>query len=298
MKQGTMSSKHAILWAILSCFFAAVMISIVKYLSTDIHATVMVFWRNVVGLVIFLPWIFSHKSRVSFKTSAKHLYILRGCIGLAAMLFWYYALKTVSLSNAVALNFTAPLFATIAAILILKERMGFHRWIMLFIGFSGALIILRPDTEVLHIASLLVLLSALLLGLNAVITKLLTRTESSKNIVFYMGVIMTPLSLPFALAFWQWPEPHHWAWLIALGLASTASQWTASIAMSKADITVIIPYDFSRLIFASVIAYFAFAEIIELHTIIGAIVILASAFYITKREAVINKAASGKLDEI
>ena len=275
---------QGIIWAVISCLFAAIQIAIVRHLSVDgVHPLVTVFYRNAIALVLFAPWAI-RQGRSILKREKLWLYTVRGLAGFIAMILWFYALAHMPLPEAVALNFTAPLFATIAAAIMLRETVGWHRWAALIIGFCGVIIILRPGIETFKITSLLVLVVSFLWAINGVIIKQLTITEKPIAIVFYMALIMTPLSVPFALPYFHIPTGSQVLWLVALGIIANLSQLTLSLAISKTDLSIITPFDFCRLVFTSIIAYYAFNETIDAYTLGGAIIILSSAAYIARRE--------------
>src|SRR5262245_66242038 len=143
------------------------------------------------------------------------------------MLCWFSALPKLPFEQAVALSFTAPLFATICAALVLRETVRGRRWTATIVGFIGVLIIVRPDVAgaapagsgggIFAIGAVLAILSALTSAVLTIIVKDLARTEPSDAIVTYMVLLLTPMSLLPAVFVWQWPTADQWPWLIALG---------------------------------------------------------------------------------
>lgn len=275
---------RAILLMLMSCFGASVMVTIVRYLSADLPSTLIVFYRSFFALVWFLPWL--------FWTHAKHiqkprlrLYFLRGCLGMIAMQLWFYSLSIVELPLATALSFSSPLMTALLAVLMFKEKAGKGVWVSLGIGFIGTVVILRPGLESFNPNALLVMATAALWSTSGIIIKSLTRTQSPVTVCFFLALVIAPLSLVIAIPQWQWV--HDWRllfWLAALGLVSNLFQIAMSYAIATADLVTILPYDFSRLLFVSVLAYFAFGETLDVITIAGAAIILGSAVYATGHE--------------
>ena len=116
------------------------------------------------------------------------------------------------------------------------------------------------------------------------VIKTLGRTDSSATIISYMALLMIPLSLVPALFVWRWPDPLEWAWLVAIGLLGGIAQFCMTEALRQADTAVVMPFDFFRLVWVTVIAWLAFAEHLDLYTWIGGAVIFASTLYIAYRE--------------
>lgn len=269
-------------------FWFTVMTAIVRHLSVSMHPFQVVLFRNGFALLFMVPWLL-RVGVYTLNTKRIWLYLWRGFNGFAAMLVWFYALALIPLPTAISLSFTAPLFTVLAAIIFLKEQVGFHRWLALIIGFCGTIVILRPGAEGFQSVSLLVLIASSLWAVSNIIIKRLTKTESPQTIVFYMTLVMTPISIPFAMMHWQPLTWTQYAWLLLLGAVSNMAQISISHAYGKADMSILQPFDFFRLIFASVIAYFAFHEVVDQWTLVGAVIIMSSTIYITHREAQLKK---------
>lgn len=279
------------LWMLAACFWFAVMTCLVRHISTEVHPFEMVFFRNVFSLLFLLPWAFS-QGYEKLKTPRFKLHVYRGITGVVGMWMWFYALSKVELNHAVALSFTVPLITTLLAILFLHEKVGWHRWLALFIGFSGTLVILRPGAETIEFASLLVIATTCVWSVSNVLVKKMTQNDEPKLIVFYMTLVMLPLSLPIALTVWEWPDWQSLLWLLLLGYASNQAQLYMSRAYALTDISVVLPIDFTRLIFVSVFSYVVFNEILDMATLIGALIIFLSSVYIVERESKIKRKES------
>ena len=275
---------RGILWMIMQCFGAAMMMVIVRIATQELPTVVVVFYRNLFALLWLLPW-FLLVGRKTIRQPRWRLYLMRGCSGMAAMELWFYALSTVPLPLATALSFTSPLISAILAVLIYKEKGSAAMWLSMAVGFGGVLIILRPGTASFDVQTLWVMVTATLWSVSGVIIKSLTKTESPVAVVFFMGVVMAPLSLPFALLQWQVPVGEQWLWLIALGLVSTLFQIALSTAIATTDLVHILPYDFTRLLFVSIFSYFIFQELIDAWTLFGAAIIVTSTVYATRHES-------------
>ena len=164
------------------------------------------------------------------------------------MLLLFIALSLLPLAEVTALSFTAPLFATVGAALLLREHVGARRWTATLVGFCGALVILRPGVGAFSGASLVALASAVAMAAAQLSVKSLSRTEHPNAIVAIMGLLMTPMSLPPAVFVWVWPSASTFLWLLLMGLAATIGQVFLVRAMQTADASAVMPFDFSRLI--------------------------------------------------
>lgn len=277
------------LWVLVSCMCFSTMSAIVVHLgqakgSEHIHPFEVVFFRNLFSLIPLLPWFLRH-GRSGLKTDRLSLFVLRGVIALMSMLTWFWAITLIPLAEATAISFTTPLWATLAAIFVLGEKVRLRRWTALIIGFIGAMIVLQPQSQTLDQGMLLMLFSSVLSAASVILVKLLSRTESTTAIVAYMAVFLTPASLVPALFVWSWPTGEQFIWLVALGVVATLGHLSVTWAYHLTDASALMPYDFTRLIFASAIGAVFFAQQPQTTTWIGAGVIFLSSAYIAHREA-------------
>lgn len=266
----------------------AVMMTIVRYASRDMHPFEVAFFRNLFGLGFMLPWIV-RVGRESMTTRRLGMHLLRSLLGLAAMLTFFTALSLLPLAEVTALTFTTPLFTTIGAALILRETVRARRWTATAIGLVGALIILRPGVDALRLEALIALAAAALMAGAFLSVKSLSRTEHPNTIVLLMGLLMTPMSLVPALFVWTMPDPGIWVWLVALGLSATVGQVFLTRAFAAADASAVLPFDFSRLVFVAILGYLVFGERPDIWTWVGAGVIVAASAYIAHREAALGR---------
>ncbi len=288
------------LWMVLACACFSSMNGMVRYLSVELEPMVIVFFRCLFGTIAIAPWL-AHAGLSSLRTSRPLIQGARAIIAVVAMAAWFYGLSLMPLAEAIALSFTMPLFASIAAVVFLGEVMRARRWSATVIGFVGAMIILRPGFAELTLATGLILGAAVLMSITQTMVKMLTATEHPNAIVFWLAFLLTPLSLVPALVVWQTPTLGQLAWLLGLGALATLAHQSLTRALAASDATAVLPLDFMRLPFAAAIGYFAFAEVPDLWTWTGAAVIVLSSVYISHREARLRRArraaADGKADE-
>ena len=262
----------------------SVMNALIRVLAESLDPLQIAFFRNFFALLFMLPWLLRH-GRAGLETKRFGLHVWRAVLGLGAMILWFYSVTILPLAEAVALNFTVPLFVTIGAALILGEVVRARRWSATLIGFLGVLVIVRPGFAEVDWTTALPILAAVVMAVSVLVVKTLSETEDPNAIVLYMNLLLTPLSLIPALFVWRWPDWSALPLLLVLGaLAALAHLWLTR-AYTKADASAIMPYDYMRLPFIAVIAYFAFGEQPDLWTWIGGAVIAGAAIYIARREA-------------
>jgi drug/metabolite transporter (DMT)-like permease len=264
-------------------FFVAAMIGSIRHVSATLHPFEIALFRNLFALVVVLPWFYRY-GIAPLRTQRFGLHGLRALFNIVAMLAFFYAVSVAPLSEVTALGFSSPIFATVLAALVLGEAVQARRWAAIAFGFLGALIILRPGFGSIGPGPMLALLSAMAWSCALMVIKTLGRTDSSATIIAYMGLLMVPLSLGPALFVWQWPAAHEWAWLIAIGVLGGVGQFCVTEALPQADTAVVMPIDFFKLIWATLIAWLAFAEDPDLYTWIGGAVIFASAVSLVYRD--------------
>jgi drug/metabolite transporter (DMT)-like permease len=251
----------------------------VQHLShSNLHVFEIAFFRQLLGL-IFMSALFLRGGLRPLITRKFGLHVLRSVLNVLAMLAFFYGLSLEPLAKVVSLGLTAPLFATVGAVLFLRERMTLHRWIALGIGVAGAVIILRPGIQVVSLGALMVLISNTLWAVALVVIKVLTRTESSVTVALYSSLLQTPIAFMFAIFFWQWPTAEQLVWLAGIAIFGTISQLALTEAFRKADATLVLPADFTKVIWASLIGYFFFDQVPEIWVGIGAVVIFSAVFY-------------------
>ena len=272
------------LWMLGSTVFFTAMTAMIRYVSGSIDPLEIVFFRNLFGLVVLLPWLMRH-GKVSLNTRRLPLYSLRAVVGLIAMICWFTAISQMNLGDAVALSFTAPMFATVGAVFLLSEIVRVRRWVAVLAGFTGAMVILRPGFAEIPPAAYFVLLSSMMMGLSVCLVKLLAKTEQVMAIVFTMVLMLTPVSLIPALFVWQTPDLIQFAWLTAIGACGTLGHICITRAFSMAEATAVLPYDFMRLPLMAVLAWLVFDQVLDVWTGVGAIIIIGASIYIAHREA-------------
>ncbi len=252
--------------------------------STGLSPVEIAFFINAFGVLALTP-LFLHHGPTVLYTRHFGIHVLRAVCFLVAMVLMYTALATTPLALVAALGFTAPIITTILAIVFFHEVVRLRRWVAILIGFAGTFVILRPGLEIVEPGSLLVLLAACFFSIMAMLAKLLAGTESSLTITAYTRLLPTPMALGAAMFFWQWPSWSQLGFLVLAGIVGTAAILAFIQAIKIGETNVVMPMDFSKLVWASLIGFVIFAEVPTIYTWIGGIMIFSAALYIAYRES-------------
>lgn len=275
--------KAALLIIFAGLLFSS-MNAMIRHVSSELHPLEIVFFRSLFGFAAMMPWLTRQGFRV-LRTRRPGLIGMRTLLGFISMAMWFSALAIVPLGNAVALGFTAPLFAAVAAVFVLREKIRARRISALLIGFAGMLIILRPGAQSISAGEVMVVVSALTMALSVITMKILTRTEQVGSLVVYQTMLTTPIALIPALFVWTWPSAEMWLWVILIGIVASTAHMAFTRAFSLADTMYLMPFDYLRLPQVAFLGWMLFGEPTDLYTWIGAAIIAASSVYVAHREA-------------
>jgi drug/metabolite transporter (DMT)-like permease len=258
---------------------------ITKHLATTYSAPQILWIRFSFFVVFALVYSMRTKPLRSCLTSnVPVLQIIRSLLIVAEIGFFILAVRHLPLAETHALFATFPLMATAIAALFLKEPVGIRRWSAIIVGLMGVIIILRPGAAVIAPAALIALLCAFMFAGYQVITRLVSKFDDSETSVTYMAVVgliaMTALG-PF---FWKTPDAEGWKWLLLLALTAALGHFLLIKALEFAPASLLQPFNFTLLVFASTVGYFAFGDVPDMWTVLGAIVIVGSGIYTVHRE--------------
>lgn len=259
------------------CFSA--MHGLIRFMSSGVPPFQMVFFRSLFGLLVFVPLLLHSRFRI-LRTGQLSRHAILGLINICSMLMFFTALSTIPLATVTALSFTAPIFVTLLSLVILKERLHLHRIVATALGFCGILIILWPGLVPANAGLFLVVGSAFLWASVMLLIKVISRTESSITIVAWMGVFLCLFSLGPALSVWQPLDLRDLMWLSALGMSGVLAQLFLGQAFKQTDPTIVMPFDFLRMIWTVLIGIWVFSELPSYFTWIGAVAIFVSGLMV------------------
>ncbi len=255
----------------------------VRHLSHDIHPLVLVFFRTLFGMLAILPILFKTKLP-PWNSGLYPLFFLRGFLNIISVFAAFFTVSLLPLADAVAYSYVAPIFATILAVFFLKEKIGKHRILAILASMIGVLVLIRPGFQTLNEGILTALISAACFAATVICIKILTRQESPAIVSLMAFIIGLPISFIAALFYWQWPSGDQWIYIILMGLFAAIAHLFLAKALSRADLSAVMPFDFSRIVFAAIMGIILFGDPLDGLTFLGGGIILASAVYATHRE--------------
>jgi drug/metabolite transporter (DMT)-like permease len=261
-------------YAVLNCVF--------KHLSHEIPALTMVFYRNVFTAIVLLP--VALRLKINFKTLLRKetllINLVRGSVGFVGICFWILAIAKMPITECVAISFTTPIFITLMGMVIFNEKVHKLKWVAIFTAFIGAMIVVSPNLSNISFYALLVVCASLLWATGAIIVKSFVKDNHPVPIIIFMAILSIILSSPSVIQDAYYPSMGQFFLIFLSAVLSAVAQICMGFAYKKAPITFIIPFDFMRLVFASIIAYVFFNELMKASTLIGSIIIVGSALSI------------------
>ena len=279
MQNNQISQSSQVSKALLCLMTSALLFSImgvcIRFASQTVDNPTIVFFRNAVGLFIFIPMLF--KQGFGFiKTEKLWMHTWRSIVGLAAMYGFFYAIAHLKLSNAMVFSYSSPIFIPIIAWLFLKEKITKSMIFAALIGLTGVLFVAKPDQGLFNIISFIGLGACFLSAMAFVTVRALTNTEPPERVVFYFCIFGTLISsIPM---FWHW-RAFTWyelALLVTAGLLANISQLFMSYAYSLAPAGQIGPMNYIAIIFAGIWGFIFWHEIPDMFSVIGIIIILCA----------------------
>ncbi len=276
------------LLAIGATLFGSLMGAGVKLLSNDLHPIIICFYRCLMGLILITPFVAVNNFK-ALKSKNTKLQLIRALINIISMICWFSAIGIMHFEKATALGFTTPLFTTLLAVIILGEVIRFHRTAALILGFVGIIIIIRPGYVPFEFGTLLMLAASFSFSFVLIFVKKLSATDSSLTIIFYHLLYMTPVFFILSLFFWESVTYEQLIIFILMGASGLLSHWCLAQALKLSDTTFVMPLQFTKLIWASLIGLFIFSEKPDIWTWFGGVIIFFSVVYITYREAFMKK---------
>ena len=267
---------------VISGFSFVVMHSAAKFLSDQIHIFEITFLRCALVIVVLAPIIFK-QGKATFITKQPKFQIYRIITNSIAMLCFFYGLTLTTLSEVTALNLTVPIFTSLLAFIFLKEKLKKHRLIALFVGFFGALIVLRPDIS-FNVGGMFILTSSLIWSVSLIFIKKLTETDSPVTISLYAGVGMIPATFIAAYPYLEIPNLYQFSIIFFIATTGTIAQTLLNSAFKRGELAILLPLDYLKLIWSVLIGYTIFIESTPYTLWIGGFFIVGASSYIAWRE--------------
>lgn len=277
---------RGILLVLVSTIFLASSDTMAKYLAVRLHAVEIGWLRYFVFILIMCPAVVAASPRHALRSVRPGLQLLRSLMLVGSSMLFISAMRFLPIAEATTTSFVSPIFVTALSILFLGETVGIRRWLATCVGLAGVVIVVRPGTSAFHPAALLAILSALCWACSLVTTRKITGRDMAVTTMTYsavIGFVLLSILLPF---FWIAPTAREVAIGVCIGIVATSGHWLVVLAYRYADASVLAPFSYTQLIWASTLGYFVFGDVPDGWTFAGAAVIIASGLYIAHRERV------------
>lgn len=219
-----------------------------RYAARTLATHEIVFYRCWASLVVLVAIIIaSGRGFGQFRTDQFPLHLARSTVHLGATYSWIYALPLISLAELISIEFTAPLWTGLLAVLLLGERLTATRVLAAIIGFVGVLVVVRPTGLAIGAGTISAFIAALCFGCHYAMTKKLTRLDAPLTLLFHTTLIQAALASLFALGGLTVPSLEAAGWVLTMTVFGLAAHFSLSRAFSLADAIVVAPMDFLRL---------------------------------------------------
>jgi drug/metabolite transporter (DMT)-like permease len=266
--------KLGVLYGIISSFSFAMMSVFVKLIGKDLPTSTLIFFRFGTSLILIAPWILIDTS-FTFKIHQPIRYVVRILAALLALFFIFYAIKFIPLVDALLLNNTAPLFVPIIAFIITGAKTPKKAIWGIVLGFVGVGIILNPGKELFSSASLIALASGMLAALAIVQMRLISKTSTTKQMLFYYFLVSTIVSGVVASLQWKTPESLTiWFLLLGIGIFGTLYQLFATLSYVTAPVRLMSPLLFLTVIFGGIFDWIIWKNTPSMLIVAGAVLII------------------------
>ncbi|MCW2391770.1 DMT family transporter [Sphingobium sp. B11D3A] len=258
----------------------------------------VVFYRQLFAFPVAAIWAVALMGTALLPKAPMRTHITRTSLGMIGMLLNFGAVALLPLAEATSIGFTMPIFATILSALLLREQTGIHRWSAVLLGFVGVVIMTHPDSANFASAGVFVALGgAMVTALVAIVLRDLGKRESAPIIVFWFTLLSLPPLGLMLIWYGQSHDPVEWLLFIGLGLTGGAAQLFMTSALRYGPVSIVIPMDYSQMIWATLAGWLLWSYWPESSTWVGAGLIAASGLYIAWREHVRRRALTVSPDE-
>ena len=261
---------------------------VVKW-SNDYPLGQVLFFRGFVGALIYFLIMPRERIKNFYHTKRAGLHFLRCFFGLIALLSIFTALRNLPLATVVSISFAAPIFTTIFSIFFLKEKVGIYRWLAVFIGFLGIIIIAEPGFTELNIFYIYPIIFCLGMAYVAISIRQLSRTEPVWLISLYFSIAITIVSLTTINSGWVLPSVVDLVILSLLGIFGGVANLWLSQSYKYSEVSLVTPLKYLALVFAIFFGYLIWGEIPTIKTLMGAGLVIISSLIIFRREIYLKK---------
>lgn len=256
-----------------------------RELSAELDTIQIMFWRGFVGFAVIVVLV-TRAGWDHVRTANLKVHVGRNLIHFAAQFCWFYAIATIPLAEATALEFMTPIWTVIMAALFLGERLSRYRVAAVALGFIGTAVIVRPGFTTIELGTLAGLGASVGYAVAFVTARFLALRDRALAVLFYMLAVQLPLAFVLVLTVsgWRVPSPGLWPWAVLVGLTGLTAHFCINRAMSLAEAGAVTIIGFLRLPFMVAVGYMAYGEEPEIWLVAGAVLIVGG-LYLNVRDA-------------
>lgn len=265
-----------------------------KWLVATYGVAQLLLIRSIAGGLMLAPAIYRTGIKTILFPERRGLHILRALCSTAEVAFFYWAVIYLPLADAVAFYLAGPIFVTLLAVVLLKEQVGWRRWLAVIVGFIGVVIAVNPTGEGMGWPALIAITGTILFALMNVFTRMLAGSNEVTLVTWQAG---SALLFGLVVAPFRWVETPllDFLALMALGVVATLAHMGVNRSLRYAPAAVVVPYQYSLIVWAVLFGVIFFGDWPKTHVLIGAAIIVAAGIYIFMREQARarEKAAAG-----
>ena len=265
----------------------AVASALSKWLVASYSFGQVLFVRTGISFIVIAAFILPRTGLSVYRTNRLGTHVSRVGAQSVAQICLIIAFSMMPLAAGIAINFSAPVFATLAAAVFLGERVGLARWIALLIGFAGVLIVAGPSADSFQLGALFALTNAILYGSVTVAVRDMTRTETTETLIMYQHLLLTMIFAALLPLGFRLPDSAFDAWLmLAIGVTNAAGQywWTRSLHLAPAS--AVTPYYYFVLVWSIGIGFLVWGDVPTASLIAGSVIVVGSGLFLLWRESV------------
>lgn len=272
---------------LLGMFLFAAVDAGAKLLTEGLHP-IQISWTRQLGLLAGAIVLIAMHGRSILRTSHPRLQLLRGFLAAMSATLFIAGVAFVPLADAVAVTFVAPFMVTIMGAFILREPVGLRRWIAVFLGFVGTMIVIRPGMGVIHPAAFLIIIAAACFAVRQIISRALSDTDRTTTTVVYtalVGSTLLTVPLPFV---WVTPDSEQLRILVGIAVLAAVAEICVIKAFEVAMAVVVSPIHYSMMVWGTFYGFMVFGQLPDGWTLIGAAVIIGTGLYTLRREYLVS----------
>lgn len=273
--------RRAALLVLSSALLFALMGGFIKHLSQQLPVEMVVFFRNLFGLMVLMPWVL-HRGIAHLRTHHVPLHLTRSLFGLSAMYCFFFAISHLHLAEAVLLNYTAPIYVPLLAWWWLKEPAPRHLYSALLFGFIGIALILKPGVDIFKAEALVGILAGVLTAGAFVSLRHMARSEPPLRTVFYFGLIATLVSAIPLLWCWQTPPTGLLLTLLLMGSVASAGQLLLTRAYAHAPAAWVGSFTYTIVPLSALVGWWGWDETPDTLSLLGALLVVTAAVMVLR----------------